>query len=239
MAANSPHPQTFNGLHGPQTRIGSGHKMSAVSPRAGIVHAHEPATNRHWPRISTGNESSASLHCRLHFAADQFPGSHSNRFHLCPHLTQPQFARRSRNSRRAVRRSSRICSRQRMSSRSCDRNARRIVPSPTCSRSIACRPARLPSPYSAIKCSVKPFGHANGQDESGQPLPRQRMAARQPLIQCRHQKPAYRQNRPLTPTATKLRRLAHAAHASRKCGCSNTKPHETSGPHPQRQRWCW
>jgi hypothetical protein len=40
----------------------------------------------------------------------------------------------------AVRRSSRICSRQRMSSRSCDRNARRIVPSPTCSRSIAYQP---------------------------------------------------------------------------------------------------
>ena len=143
--------------------------MSAVSPQAGIVHAREPATDRHWPRISTGNESSASPHHRFLFAADQFPGSHSNHSQLCPHLTQPQFARRSRNSRRAVRRSSRICSRQRMSSRSCDKNARRIVPSPTCSRSTACRPARPPSPYSVIKCSVKPFGHANGQDESGQP----------------------------------------------------------------------
>ena len=182
MAANSPHPRLRHSVHRPQTGIGSGHKMSAVSPQVGIIHAHEPASNRHWPRISTGNESSASPHRRFHFAADQFPGSHSNHSHLCPHLTQPQFARRSRNSRRAVRRSSRICSRQRMSSRSCDRNARRIVPLPTCSRSIACQPARPPSPYSVIKSSVKPFVHANGQDESARPLPRHRMAGRQPLI---------------------------------------------------------
>ena len=45
-----------------------------------------------------------------------------------------------------------------------------------------------------------------------------------------------RKNHWRTPMAAKLRKPAAVAHASRKCGCSNLKPHETSRPHPQWQR---
>ena len=204
-AANSPHPRTRISLNRSQTGIRPERTLSADSPQSRTVHVHNLVTDRNCPRTSTGRELSASQHRRIRFTAHQFPGSHPNHSSLCPHLIQPQFARRSKNLRPAVHRSSRICSRRRMSSRNCDRGARRIAPSLTCSRNIVCQSARRPSPCSVIKCSAKPFGHAGGQDESVRLFPRRRMVLKRPRTQCQPARPAQQQNRPLTPMATKRR----------------------------------
>jgi len=146
-------------------------------------------------------------------------------------LIQPQSARQSKNSRRAVRRSSRICSRRKMSSWNCGRSARRIAPSPISSRNIACRRARRPSRCSAIKCSEKTSGHVNGQDEENLPF-RQCPLTKPRIIKQRTQ--TNPSSRPQIQTAMKRSRRALAAHALPKCGCSNHKAHETPRSHPQR-----
>ena len=184
-----PHPR-------PGTVIDSRHQLSANSPQSRTVHVSELVTDRDSLRTATGNEFSAPAHSRFHLVAITFPSSYPNHFFVCPHLIQPQFAKRLMNSRRGVRRSSRICFRRRMSSLSCGRSARRIGPLPICSRNIVCRRARRPLPYSAIKCSAKSFGLEDGQGESVRQLPYKGMAGTRPLSQPEETAMAHRQNRP-------------------------------------------
>lgn len=184
------------------------------------------------PQTRTGKELSEPLHRRVHLAADQFPGSHPHHSRVCPRLTQPQSGRRSRNLRRSVHRSSRTCSRPRMSSLNCGKGARHIAPLPNCSRNIACRPARRPSLRSAIKSLAKLCGLADDRGENARLFRLLQTAASRPVARPAIAGTTRRQSHPQTPTVTKLHPPDHAGLASRKCGCSNLKAHETSCSHP-------
>jgi len=135
---NACYPQTIRSLE-PST--------SATSSLTEIVHELRQAGND--PRRSVALSVSPLTFFPVHIRS------------LCPRLIQPQFARRSNNSRLADHRSSRIYYRRRISSRNCDRGACRIAPSPTCSHNIVCQSARWPLPCFVIRCLVKPFGHAS------------------------------------------------------------------------------
>lgn len=155
MAANNHCPRTGDGLDRPQTRSSIRREMSADSPQTRPVRDLESAASAIRPQTRTGNGCSASLHHCVHCAAGSIPDSRPNLSASCPRLTQPQFDKRSRNLRRAVQRSSRICSRQRKSSPNSGKSGHHIVRFRNFSRSIACRRARRPSLRSVIKFSVR------------------------------------------------------------------------------------
>ncbi len=193
-SANTLRSQQSGNRHRPRTR--TVRRQSAVSncPRQRTGHGPDLSVNIDWQGIvRTGA-------FWFPYRRQRFPRSYPNDSLLCPHLIQPQSARRSRNLRPAVRRNSRTCSRRRMSSQSCGRNGHPTGPSPNCSRSIACRRAKRPSLCSVTTCLEKSFGHAAGLEESDRQLQSKGMAKTWRLIRPQQAASAHRQNCPHIPS---------------------------------------
>ena len=195
-----------------------GHKQSAS---ANTLRSQQSAT-KHWQRTRTIRRQSAVSNCprqRTGHGPDlsvnidwqgivragafwfplrrqHVPRSYPHDCILCPHLIQPQSARRSRNLRPAVRRNSRTSFRRRMSSQSCGRNGHLTGPSPNCSRSIACRRAKRPSLCSVTTCLEKSFGHAVDLDESDRQLQSKGMVRTRRLTRPQQAASAHRHNCP-------------------------------------------
>lgn len=134
MSALSPCPQsrTHHSFTSPRAGISNGRTLSADSPRSRIGHVSKLVTDRNSPRTATGKTLSAPTHSCFHLVVIAFPSSYPNHSFVCPHLIQPQFAKRSMNSRRFVHRSSRICFRPRKSSSSFGKSAHRTGPLLNC-----------------------------------------------------------------------------------------------------------
>jgi len=194
-SANASRFQQSGNRHRPRTQ--TVRRQSAVSncPRQRTGHGPDLSVNIDWQGIVRAGAFWFPLR-RQHV-----PRSYPHDCILCPHLIQPQSARRSRNLRPAVRRNSRTCFQRRTSSQSCGRNGHHTAPSPSCSRSIASRRAKQPSLCSATPFLEKSFGHAVGLDESDRRVQSKGMVRTRRLTRPQQAASAHRQNCPQIPLA--------------------------------------
>lgn len=88
---------------------------TSATNRPKTVRIREVVASAIYPRPWTGKGLSASRYRRCCPDGNHIPNPSPNQSSVCPHLTQPQSAKRSRNSRHSARRSSKPCFRPKRS----------------------------------------------------------------------------------------------------------------------------